>query len=51
MKRGRTHVSRHKENLSAAVEAGKQAYRDALGDVKTGAATAGSALHDSAENI
>jgi gas vesicle protein len=49
--KGRTHVSRHKENLSAAVEAGKQAYRDALGDLKTGAATASSALHDSAENI
>ena len=29
VERGRTAVSRHKENLSAAVEAGKQAYRDA----------------------
>jgi gas vesicle protein len=28
--KGRTHVSRHKENLSAAVDAGKQAYRDAV---------------------
>ncbi len=28
--KGRTQVSRHKENLSAAVDAGKQAYRDAV---------------------
>jgi gas vesicle protein len=28
--RGRQSVLRHKENLSAAVEAGKQAYRDAV---------------------
>ena len=28
--KGRTTVSRHKETLNAAVEAGKQAYRDAL---------------------
>lgn len=28
--KGRTHVTRHKENLSAAVDAGKQAYRDAV---------------------
>jgi gas vesicle protein len=33
--KGRSTVSRHKENLNAAVEAGKQAYRDALSDVKT----------------
>ncbi len=38
--KGRTTVSRQKDTLSAAVEAGKQAYRDAVGDVKT--ATAGS---------
>ena len=30
-------ISQQKTNLSAAVEAGKQAYRDALSDVKTGA--------------
>ena len=28
--KGRTRVARHRENLSAAVEAGKQAYRDAV---------------------
>ena len=28
--KGRSHVTRHKENLSAAVDAGKQAYRDAV---------------------
>ena len=28
--RGRSTVQRHKENLSAAVDAGKQAYRDSL---------------------
>ena len=33
--KGKATVSRHKENLNAAVEAGKQAYRDAVGDIKT----------------
>lgn len=28
--RGKTTVQRHKDNLSAAVEAGKQAYRDSV---------------------
>lgn len=37
--KGRSTVSRQKDTLNAAVEAGKQAYRDAVGDVK--AATAG----------
>ena len=37
--RGRSTVSRQRENLSAAVEAGKQAYREAVG----GGAEAGSA--------
>lgn len=37
--KGRSTVARQKETLSAAVEAGKQAYRDAVSDVKT--ATAG----------
>lgn len=36
--RGRTTVVRQKENLTAAVEAGKQAYRDAVSDLKTAAA-------------
>jgi gas vesicle protein len=39
---GRSSVAKQKENLSAAVEAGKQAYRDAVSDVKTAAASAGS---------
>jgi hypothetical protein len=37
--KGRTTVQRQKETLNAAVEAGKQAYRDAVTDVKS--ATAG----------
>jgi gas vesicle protein len=36
----RSSVAKQKENLSAAVEAGKQAYRDAVSDVKSAAATA-----------
>lgn len=38
--KGRSTVVRQKETLNAAVEAGKQAYRDAVDDVKS--ATAGS---------
>ncbi len=38
--KGRSTVVRQKENLNAAVEAGKQAYRDAVGDVKSAAASA-----------
>lgn len=38
--KGRSTVHQQKDNLSAAVEAGKQAYRDAVGDVKTAAARA-----------
>ena len=37
--RGRSSVARQRETLSAAVEAGKQAYRDAVGDVKAAAAS------------
>jgi gas vesicle protein len=33
--KGRTTVSQQKDTLNAAVEAGKQAYRDALSDVKS----------------
>ncbi len=36
--KGRSTVARQKETLSAAVEAGKQAYRDAVSDVKSAAA-------------
>jgi len=39
--KGRSTVSRQKDTLSAAVEAGKQAYRDAVSDIKS--ASAGSA--------
>ncbi len=35
---GRSTVSKHRDTLGAAVEAGKQAYRDAVGDVKAAAA-------------
>lgn len=38
--KGRSTVARQKETLSAAVEAGKQAYRDAVSDVKSAAAGA-----------
>jgi gas vesicle protein len=38
--KGRSTVTRQKDTLNAAVEAGKQAYREAVGDVKS--ATAGS---------
>ena len=36
--KGRSTVTRQKETLNAAVEAGKQAYRDAVSDVKSAAA-------------
>ena len=39
--KGRQTVSRQKDTLSAAVEAGKQAYRDAVGDVKSATSGAG----------
>jgi gas vesicle protein len=49
--KGRTTVSRHKENLAAAVDAGKQAYRDALSDVKAAASSAASTIRDNNESI
>jgi gas vesicle protein len=39
--KGKSQVSRHRETLNAAVEAGKQAYRDAIGDVRNAAAASG----------
>lgn len=39
--KGRQTVSRQKDTLSAAVEAGKQAYHDAVGDVKSATSGAG----------
>ncbi len=41
--KGRSTVHQQKDNLSAAVEAGKQAYRDALDDVKSAGANVKSA--------
>ncbi len=49
LEKGKTTVSQQKENLSAAVEAGKQAYRDAVGDVQAGASRASSELNNSPE--
>jgi gas vesicle protein len=40
--KGRSTVSRQKETLNAAVEAGKQAYRDSVSDIKSTGAGAGS---------
>ncbi len=40
--KGRSSVARQKDTLSAAVEAGKQAYRDAVSDVKSATAGSGS---------
>lgn len=37
--KGRHHVARHRETLNAAVEAGKQAYRDAMGEVRSAASS------------
>lgn len=39
--KGRQTVSRQKDTLSAAVEAGKQAYRDAVSDVKSATSRSG----------
>ncbi len=39
--KGRTTVQRQKDTLTNAVEAGKQAYRDAVSDVKSAAAGTG----------
>ena len=40
VEKGRSTVVRQRENLNAAVEAGKQAYREAVSDVKSTAAGA-----------
>lgn len=39
--KGRSTVARQKDTLGAAVEAGKQAYRDAVGDIRSTAAGSG----------
>jgi gas vesicle protein len=42
---GRTTVSRQKDTLNAAVEAGKQAYRDAVSDIKSAPGVGGNTPH------
>lgn len=50
--KGRSTVVQQKENLNAAVEAGKQAYRDAVGDVKAaGSRAAQGGSGSTAENL
>ena len=39
--KGRTTVGKHKDTLNAAVEAGKQAYREAVSDIRSGAGSPG----------
>lgn len=46
--KGRTTVSRHKDTLNAAVEAGKQAYRDAVSDIRS--TTSGPGAGNAPEN-
>ncbi len=49
--KGKTTVSRQRDTLNAAVEAGKQAYRDAVTDIKTApGATSGNPGHPT-ENV
>lgn len=51
---GRSTVARQKDTLNTAVEAGKQAYRDAVSDIKTAAAGSGGNTGNSgrtAENV
>ncbi len=49
--KGRSTVNRQKDTLSAAVEAGKQAYRDAVSDVKSAAAGSGTTSGPNADKI
>jgi gas vesicle protein len=49
--KGRTHLAKHKENLAAAVDAGKHAYREALADVKSAATSAASAVREQSDSI
>jgi gas vesicle protein len=49
--KGRTTVLRQKENLTAAVEAGKQAYRDAVTDLKTAGASATGSAKTGSDNV
>jgi gas vesicle protein len=49
--KGRQTVARQKETLGAAVEAGKQAYRDAVGDVKSATSSAGATGNPGTGNV
>jgi len=49
--KGRTHLAKHKENLAAAVDAGKHAYREALADVKSAATSAAGAVREQSDSI
>jgi gas vesicle protein len=51
IEKGRTTVIRQKENLAAAVEAGKQAYRDAVTDLKGAAAGASGSANSGSETV
>lgn len=48
--KGRSTVAQQKDTLNAAVEAGKQAYRDAVSDVKAAASQVKPASNATAEN-
>jgi gas vesicle protein len=49
--KGRHTVYQQKENLAAAVEAGKQAYRDAVSDVKAASKATSASSGTTAENL
>jgi gas vesicle protein len=49
--KGRQAVKSQKDTLNAAVEAGKQAYRDAVGDVRSAGAGSGAGTGSSTGNV
>ena len=49
--KGRQAVNRQKDTLNAAVEAGKQAYRDAVSDVRSTGATGGAGAGSGGGNV
>ena len=49
--KGRSTVARQKDTLNAAVEAGKQAYRDAVTDIKSTPGTGGGSTGQPTENV
>jgi gas vesicle protein len=50
VEKGRQAVNRQKDTLGAAVEAGKQAYRDAVSDVRSAGASGGAGAGSSGGN-